>query len=455
MKELEQYRTAMTRLPEGCKAAEAEAEKKQTLSVEIVEGKTGRMSCSEQTELFVRASGQKTGMVYMQKLDENAEDVIEKALSNSLASAADAAEPMAGPELWKNAAECEGNYSLVSVEELKAKAASLAAELSKLLAAEGDEKAAGAVRLELAQTILTMGIVNSNGIDRTAMVSRFTAEVMTDTEFSFSGFRLEEISAEKIVDRLRLRAILKQPVIAAKSGVFRAVLSSEAINNILITAWQMFSARRALNKSTPLAGCVGEKVFASCISINDYRGGEDSAIGHQCGFSWRMDCEGVPSRDLALVENGVLKGWMHNLTSAEQMGEESTGNAGRRTLLSGNIHTDMAIMPKNFTIEAGEASLDELIEECADGVYVFENYDQFHALNVVTGDFSFPCKAVRIRNGKPVGIMEGLTMTGNVVRLLSDAEIIGRDRDVTPMVMYESYTVSGPAMLVKSLKISG
>ena len=112
-------------------------------------------------------------------------------------------------------------------------------------------------------------------------------------------------------------------------------------------------------------------------------------------------------------------------------------------------------MPKNFTIESGAASLEQLIHDCDDGVYVFENYDQFHALNVVSGDFAFPCKAVRIKDGKPVGIMEGLTMTGNVAELFARVEQVGSDRVINPLVMYDSYTVSGPAMLVKSLKISG
>lgn len=172
-------------------------------------------------------------------------------------------------------------------------------------------------------------------------------------------------------------------------------------------------------------------------------------------FFLEDDCEGVPSRDLTLVENGVLKGWMHNLSTARKAGSVSTGNAGRKTLLSGNIHTDMAIMPKNFTIESGKASLEELLAACGDGVYVFENYDQFHALNVVSGDFSFPCKAVRIKGGKPVGMMEGLTMSGTVADLFANVLLLGKDREINPLVMYDSYTVSGPEMLVAGLKISG
>lgn len=88
MRELKAYKAAMQSLPSGCLAVEAEAEKQEKLSVEITGSQTGPMSCSEQTELFVRASGQKTGMVYTQKLDANASDVIAQALTNSEASAA-------------------------------------------------------------------------------------------------------------------------------------------------------------------------------------------------------------------------------------------------------------------------------------------------------------------------------------------------------------------------------
>ena len=84
MRELKAYKAAMQFLPSGCLAAEAEAEKQEKLSVEMTGSQTGPMSCSEQTELFVRASGQKTGMVYTQKLDANASDVIASTESDLL-----------------------------------------------------------------------------------------------------------------------------------------------------------------------------------------------------------------------------------------------------------------------------------------------------------------------------------------------------------------------------------
>lgn len=452
MRELKAYQAAMQSLPSGCLAAEAEAEKQEKLSVEIIGSEIGPMSCSEQTELFVRASGKKTGMVYTQKLDADASEVIAQAFTNSEASAAEKAEPMASADYWETDKTDVSNSgetkTLISVETLKNKAKSLAGQL--------EEGIGRSVRLNLSQTILTMGIVNTNNIEETASVCRFAAEVAVDGYEGYAcALTLDELSPKPLIHEFSNRRFLKVPTIPAEAGVYRAVLSSQAINNILITAWQMFRAKCAQSGATPFSGKENTKIFSDCITIRDYKGGADSANRVQCGFSWKMDCEGVPSRDITLVENGVLKGWLHNLSTAEKAGIRSTGNAGRKTLLSGNIHTDMAIMPKNFTIESGKASLEKLIQTCGDGVYVFENYDQFHALNVVSGDFAFPCKAVRIKDGKPVGIMEGMTMTGNVAELFSNVELLGSDRVINPLVMYDSYTVSGPAMLVSSLQISG
>lgn len=79
----------------------------------------------------------------------------------------------------------------------------------------------------------------------------------------------------------------------------------------------------------------------------------------------------------------------------------------------------------------------------------------FHALSCIRL-FILPCQgSAALRKEMPVGIMEGLTMTGNVAELFARVEQVGSDRVINPLVMYDSYTVSGPAMLVKSLKISG
>lgn len=189
MRELKAYKAAMQFLPSGCLAAEAEAEKQEKLSVEITGSQTGPMSCSEQTELFVRASGKKTGMVYTQKLDDDAKNVIAQAFTNSQSSAANEADAIVTPEYWEDtkAVTEECTYELVSVGKLKEKAKTLAASLQESFGCP--------VRLDLSQTILTMGIVNSNDIEETASVQRFVAEVSAgDYSGLLSALTLNELT---------------------------------------------------------------------------------------------------------------------------------------------------------------------------------------------------------------------------------------------------------------------
>ena len=67
MRELKAYKAAMQSLPSGCLAAEAEAEKQEKLSVEMTGSQTGPMSCSEQTELFVRVHQAKRQVWFIRK----------------------------------------------------------------------------------------------------------------------------------------------------------------------------------------------------------------------------------------------------------------------------------------------------------------------------------------------------------------------------------------------------
>lgn len=462
MKELERYRAALMSLPKGCTMAEVEAEKQKRLWLAVSQGEAGEFSCSTQTELFVRASEERTGMVYTQKLDEDPEGVILQAMENGRMSQSAGCEEMASPALWKSL--CADAGALTEEESLKEASVSWLAEFARRLEREILEKMGpeeqpdgGKVQVRAGQTILTMGVINSCGLDVSGTVCRYEAEVTAEGGYQgyLSALRPEEITADYFVRGLRQRVLLRQPAVPSEPGVYRAVLASGVVNNILITMWQMFSARRKQSESTPLAGHTGERIFSPCVTIRDEKGGEGSLASRVSGFSWEIDCEGVPSQDVTLVENGVLKGWLHNLASAKEDGVPPTGNAGRRTSLSGNIHTETQIMPKNFMMEAGTAELSELLSACWNGIYIFENYDQFHALNVVTGDYAFPCKGIVIREGKPAGLVEGLTMNGNVCRLFSCVERIGKDREVCPMTLYSSYTVVGPAMLVSELKISG
>lgn len=468
MKELSQYREILKDLPEGIREAEAQAEKTVLSEAVVSEGEFRGMGFSEKTELFVRATGEKTGMVYTEKLSDNPREVLIKALSNS--QMAEEAELMNTPQLIAASMEEgeifsveegaflpieEGDCREVETEELNRFALSLEKELR-----EGYPKAE---RLEVAvnQRLTTMGVVNSNGVDIRGTTGRYDVTVTSSHrdhplriyEESVSVKRKEELRSGYFLEALKSWERTFAPEGSFAPGTYRAVLSSRTVNYILITGWQMFSAVQYQNGRSALSGKLGEKIFSDCVNVYDYKGGKRSSV--PSGFSFLIDAEGTPCRDVPLVENGIFKGLMHNLSTASCAGVTSTGNAGRRAGLSGTIHTDMTVIPGNFTMTGGENTLDELLEKCGDGIYIYEAYDQFHSLNTVTGDFTFPCRGILVENGRLTTEVSGLSMNGNLRELFGSVEALGKEQKIERMNMYFNYTVSGPAMLVSSLRVSG
>lgn len=443
MQELQAYREAFQKLPQQIKAAEAQAERIILLSASVSGGRSAGMEYSDKTELFVRATGEKTGMVYTENLQEDPQKVLLQALDNS--TLAQSAEPMAPADqlaLKEFPKEKEA-------DELHAAAAALEAALKEKL----DD--VNGFTVTVSQRVIVTGVVNTNGADVSAALERFDVEIhalhrddpLKPFHETKSAASLEEIDAGVWLRSLNewRQTIRSSGSIAP--GEYRAVLSARTVNYVLVTAWQLFSAVCVQNGRSAIAEKLGQKCFADCITLCDHKEGP--------GYASLLDAEGTRCRNVTVVQNGVVNGWMHNLATAAKEGVLSTGNAGRRALLSGNIHTDMTVIPVRFTLESGTNSLEELIRMCGDGLYICENFDQFHSLNIVSGDFHFPCRAIRIENGRLTEAAEGLVMSGNVADLLKDAEALGDTQRMEPMAMYNNYTVSSPAMLVSKIHIAG
>jgi PmbA protein len=460
MKELNQYREILRNLPEEIKEAEVQAEKTVLSEAVASEGKISGMGFSDKTELFVRASAEKTGMVYTENLSGDPKEVLMQALSNS--QMGESAELMNTPaSIEKAMGEInglpteEGDCREITTDELRRIALSLERELR-----EGFPKAD---KLEVCvdQKLTTLGVVNSNGADISGTTGRYDVTVTTSHrenplrvyEEAISVKTKEEIDSNHFLEGLKNWELTFQPEGKFVPGTYRAVLSSRTVNYLLVTGWQIFSAVKYQSERSVLCGKIGEKIFSDCVNIWDYKGSQNSRV--PSGYSFLIDMEGTPCRDVPLVEQGVFKGLLHNLSTADRAGVISTGNAGRRALLNGSIHTDMTAIPGNFTMNGGEDTLEELFAKCGDGIYIYEAFDQFHGLDVVTGDFSFPCKGILIENGRLTAQVSGLSMNGNIVELFHEVEALGKEQKIEPMCMYHNYTVSGPAMLVSSLRVSG
>ena len=165
---------------------------------------------------------------------------------------------------------------------------------------------------------------------------------------------------------------------------------------------------------------MGEKAFSDKLTIID-----DPLVKRGLA-SRHYDDEGISARVLPIVEDGVVR----NLYV-----DTYYGRKGNMAPTTGS--------PSNRRIAPGEHSLEQLLAEVGDGVYVTSwlggNADG------TTGDFSLGLRGHMIENGKvgrPVGEMN---VTGNLRDLFGRLELVGND----------PYPYSFSAMLAPSLVFSG
>ncbi|MCD6469209.1 TldD/PmbA family protein [Candidatus Bathyarchaeota archaeon] len=123
-----------------------------------------------------------------------------------------------------------------------------------------------------------------------------------------------------------------------------------------------------------------------------------------------FDDEGVPTRRNTIVENGVLKTYLHNSTTAKKFGVETTGNAGI-----------IVPYPWNLIVEPGGKSFDELLAEVDDGIYVTNDW-YLRYQNFRTGDFStIPRDGMfQIKHGEIETSIRELRISDNMLRILQN-----------------------------------
>jgi TldD protein len=106
---------------------------------------------------------------------------------------------------------------------------------------------------------------------------------------------------------------------------------------------------------------VGDVVASEKVTLVDY--GERGPDG-KGSIAIHVDDEGTPCRDVTLIENGVLKGFLHNKETARIMGQEPTGNAR-----AFRFDDEPLVRMRNTAISPGSDALDEMIGAVDRGYY--------------------------------------------------------------------------------------
>ena len=152
-----------------------------------------------------------------------------------------------------------------------------------------------------------------------------------------------------------------------------------------------------------------------------------------------FDGEGVANARRALIEDGKLTSWLLDCASARQLGLETTGHASRGP--GGPPSPSIT----NLYLEAGAASVKELIGDIKQGFYVTELMGM--GVNNVTGDYSRGAAGFWIENGEIAFPVSEITIAGNLLdmfaRLVPASDLVFRHGTNAPTVRIDGMTLAG------------
>ncbi len=148
-------------------------------------------------------------------------------------------------------------------------------------------------------------------------------------------------------------------------GSYTVVLAHDAVATLLeYLSYAAFSAKAVHEKTSFMAGAIGESMFPEAVSITDDASRRDS-LG--LAFDW----EGVPKRRTPIIERGRVVGPVTDSYWAAKTGARNTAHALPAPNTFGPLPLDLEIAP-------GEATLDGMIGSVQRGLYI----TRFHYVNV-------------------------------------------------------------------------
>lgn len=213
-------------------------------------------------------------------------------------------------------------------------------------------------------------------------------------------------SAEAIGHRAGQRAVSRLNPVKIESGrmpvIFDPRIGSSLVGHLLGGIVGQAVAR----KSSFLLDFLGKQIFGPQITIID------DPLRPRGLRSRPFDGEGLPTKRTALIEGGVLTGWLLDSASARQLGLQPTGHASRGT---GGAPGASA---SNVYLEPGTRTPGELMADVKRGIYVTELIGM--GVNMVTGDYSRGASGFLIENGATGPAVAEITIAGNLLDMFAE-----------------------------------
>jgi PmbA protein len=202
----------------------------------------------------------------------------------------------------------------------------------------------------------------------------------------------------------------------------------------------MLSADAVQRGRSLFAGKEGEEIASQSLRVADdgtVPGGLASAP---------FDGEGSPHRPVSLIEDGRLSTFLFDARTARKAGRETTGSATRSS-----YRTPPSVGTSNLVMEPGGASLDQLIRQAGDGLYVTSVAGLHSGVNPVSGNFSVGATGRLIEGGELAAPAREITIASDLVTMLKAVRAVGSELRWVPF----GGSVQAAPLLLAEMAISG
>ncbi len=242
-------------------------------------------------------------------------------------------------------------------------------------------------------------------------------QIGRESRFGVSGFEIfKKHDAFGLARKAASTAIELLSAKTPKGGTYPVILDQELAGVFIHEAvGHAVEADHVMEGNSILAGKIGEQIASPLITAYD-----DPSL-HEFGY-YPFDDEGAESKRTTLIQDGVLKSFLHSRETAGILGGESRNSRAQG-------YARPVIRMSNTFIGDGEMKFDEMLGELKDGIYL--KGSRGGQVNPGEGVFQFNAeRGYMVRNGELTTPLRDVSLSGHTLEILNNVVAVGNDREM-------------------------
>ena len=275
--------------------------------------------------------------------------------------------------------------------------------------------------------------LKSNNLNSLTLIASKSDRMVRDYDYSSKVFYNDVEEPKLIARRVAKKVLDKIGSTKAPTGKFPVIFEPRVAKSILSHIISGINGTSIINGTSFLKGKLNEHIFNKKINVVD-----DPYLSKGLG-SKLFDAEGLGTKKMELVSNGILKNYLLNLSSARQLGLNTNCNAIR------SLTSPPSIGVSNAMIMPGNIDEKDMIKNISNGFYITELLGS--SVSLITGDYSRGASGFWIKNGKLSNPISEATIAGNLREMFLQ---------MVPANNLEfNSKVSSPSILINEMTIAG